>query len=47
MIPNFDQLLIVCGIALAFVAAIVWILMKLPVDEEQQKADTDKEDPGT
>ncbi|MFC4698714.1 hypothetical protein ACFO4O_00885 [Glaciecola siphonariae] len=33
MIPNLDQLLIVCGIALAFVAGIVWLLIKLPVDD--------------
>lgn len=36
MIPNLDQLLLVCGIALAFVAAIVWILLKLPVDDDEQ-----------
>ncbi|WP_371194691.1 hypothetical protein [Glaciecola sp. SC05] len=38
MIPNLDQLLIVCGIAIAVVAGIVWLLIKLPLeDDEQQK----------
>ncbi len=42
MIPNLDQLLIVCGIALGGVALIVWLLLKIP-DEEQ--ADDDKREP--
>jgi uncharacterized protein YoxC len=33
MIPNLDQLLIVCGIALAFVALIVYLLIKLPKED--------------
>lgn len=33
MIPNLDQLLLVCGIAIGVVALIVWMLIKLPVDE--------------
>ncbi len=33
MIPNLDQLLLVCGIAIGVVALIVWVLVKLPVDE--------------
>jgi hypothetical protein len=33
MIPNLDQLLLVCGIAIGVVALIVWLLVKLPVDE--------------
>lgn len=33
MIPNLDQLLLVCGIAVFVVASVVWILLKLPVDE--------------
>lgn len=33
MIPNLDQLLLVCGIAIGVVALIVWMLVKLPVDE--------------
>ena len=33
MIPNLDQLLLVCGIAVGVVALIVWLLVKLPVDE--------------
>lgn len=37
MIPNLDQLIIVCGIAVAFVAAIVWLLMKLPEDENENQ----------
>jgi len=41
MIPNLDQLLIVCGIALAFVAAIVWLLLKLPEQDDEQN---DKKD---
>lgn len=36
--PNLDQLLIVCGISLAVVALIVWILMKLP--DSSQENDT-------
>lgn len=40
MIPNLDQLLIVCGIAIVFVAVIVWVLMKLPEqDDDDQKID--------
>jgi hypothetical protein len=42
MIPNLDQLLIVCGIALAFVAAIVWLLIKLPVDDDEQDKPSDE-----
>lgn len=42
MIPNLDQLLLVCGIALAFVAAIVWILLKLPVDDDEQDKHQDR-----
>jgi len=33
MIPNLDQLLLVCGIAIGVVALIVWLLIKLPGDE--------------
>ncbi|AEP31727.1 hypothetical protein GNIT_3633 [Glaciecola nitratireducens FR1064] len=33
MIPNLDQLLLVCGIAIGVVALIVWLLVKLPSDE--------------
>ena len=33
MIPNLDQLLIVCGIALVFVALIVYLLIKLPKED--------------
>ena len=33
MIPNLEQLLLVCGIAIGVVALIVWMLIKLPVDE--------------
>jgi hypothetical protein len=33
MIPNLDQLLLVCGIAVGVVALIVWLLVKLPIDE--------------
>jgi hypothetical protein len=36
MIPNLGQLLLVCGIALAVVAGIVWILIKLPDEEDEQ-----------
>jgi hypothetical protein len=40
MIPNLGQLLIVCGIASVFVAVIVWLLMKLPEqDDDDQKID--------
>jgi hypothetical protein len=34
MIPNLDQLLLVCGIAIVAVAVIVWILVKLPMDDQ-------------
>lgn len=34
MIPNLDQLLIVCGIAIAGVALIMWLLMKIPGETE-------------
>ena len=37
MIPNLDQLLIVCGIALVVVAAIVALLIKLPNDDTASK----------
>lgn len=41
MIPNLDQLLLVCGISLAAVALIVWLMLKIPdnsdeVDNEEQ-----------
>jgi hypothetical protein len=39
MIPNLDQLLIVCGIALAAVAVIVWILVKLPTEDSSNPDD--------
>lgn len=42
MIPNLDQLLIVCGIALVFVAGIVWLLIKLPEQEDEQHDENDK-----
>lgn len=38
--PNVDQLIIVCGISLAVVAGIIWLLMKIPTDEED---DADKD----
>jgi hypothetical protein len=44
MIPNLDQLLIVCGIALAVVAGIVWLIMKLPMEEDEQSALDHKRD---
>lgn len=37
MIPNLDQLLFVCGIALAGVGLIVWLLLKLPNSDEQKE----------
>ncbi|WP_284731281.1 hypothetical protein [Glaciecola sp. XM2] len=43
MIPNLDQLLLVCGIALAFVAAIVWLLMKLPEQEDESPGADDEQ----
>jgi len=36
MIPNLDQLLLVCGIAIGVVALIVWVLVKLPLDESSR-----------
>ena len=36
MIPNLGQLLAVCGITLAVVAFIVWILLKLPGEDGGQ-----------
>ncbi|MFT4732871.1 MAG: hypothetical protein ACI89W_001900 [Gammaproteobacteria bacterium] len=32
MIPNLDQLLLVCGVAIGVVALIVWLLVKLPIE---------------
>ncbi|MDT0595078.1 hypothetical protein [Glaciecola petra] len=37
MIPNLDQLLLVCGISLAAVGLIVWLLIKIPVDDERSE----------
>jgi len=37
MIPNIDQLLIVCGIALAFVILVVWIMMKIPSEQDNNQ----------
>ncbi len=39
MIPNLDQLLLVCGIAIGVVALIVWLLVKLPIDESSADDD--------
>ena len=37
MIPNIDQLLLVCGLAVAAVAGIVWLLIKLPMRDEDDE----------
>lgn len=37
--PNLDQLLIVCGISLAAVAGIVWLLMKIPEDDKSDDSE--------
>lgn len=44
MIPNLDQLLLVCGISLAAVALIVWLMLKIPdnSDEEENEEQNDK-----
>lgn len=39
MIPNLDQLLIICGISLAGVALIVWLLLKIPDDSDDDQDD--------
>ena len=39
MIPNLDQLLIVCGIALAAVGLIVWLLLKIPTESTDERND--------
>ena len=39
MIPNLDQLLLVCGIALAGVALIVWVLVKIPDESKDERED--------
>jgi hypothetical protein len=47
MIPNLDQLLIVCGISLAGVALIVWLLLKIfsdPHDGSGDEINDDKEE---
>lgn len=36
MIPNLDQLLLVCGISIAGVALIVWIMLKIPEDTDDE-----------
>lgn len=37
MIPNLDQLLLVCGISLAAVGLIVWLLIKIPIEDESSE----------
>jgi len=44
MIPNLDQLLLVCGIAIGGVAFIMWLLLKIPSDS-QNKPEDDTLDP--
>ena len=39
MIPNLEQLLIVCGISFAGVGLIVWLLLKIPMGSEQDRDD--------
>jgi hypothetical protein len=39
MIPNLEQLLIVCGISLAGVGLIVWLLLKIPTGSEGNRND--------
>lgn len=39
MIPNLDQLLIVCGIAMAGVGLIVWLLVKIPDESKDERND--------
>jgi len=43
MIPNLEQLLLVCGISLAGVGLIVWLILKIPVEPEPEP-ETDDED---
>jgi len=39
MIPNLDQLLIVCGIAIAGVALIMWLILKIPDESKDDSKD--------
>ncbi|MFQ3206216.1 MAG: hypothetical protein ACI9IT_000350 [Glaciecola sp.] len=39
MIPNLDQLLLVCGVAIGVVALIVWLLVKLPIEKGSEDDD--------
>ncbi|MFT5717900.1 MAG: hypothetical protein ACJA0G_002558 [Kangiellaceae bacterium] len=39
MIPNLDQLLLVCGVAIGVVALIVWLLVKLPIENASEDDD--------
>lgn len=39
MIPNLDQLLIVCGIAIAGVALIMWLILKIPDESKDDRED--------
>jgi hypothetical protein len=39
MIPNLDQLLLVCGVAIGVVALIVWLLVKLPIENSSEDDD--------
>gem|GEM_PF-1155822 len=44
MIPNLEQLLLVCGISLAGVGLIVWLILKIPVEPEPETDDEDNDE---
>ncbi|GAB56588.1 hypothetical protein GPUN_2473 [Glaciecola punicea ACAM 611] len=44
MIPNLEQLLLVCGISLAGVGLIVWLILKIPVEPETDDEDNDEDE---
>lgn len=39
MIPNLDQLLLVCGIAIGGVALIMWLVLKIPNESKDDRDD--------
>jgi hypothetical protein len=37
MIPNIEQLLLVCGVSILGVGLIVWVMLKIPLDSKDDK----------
>lgn len=44
MIPNLDQLLLVCGISIAAVALIMWLLLKIPDQSDDNQGENNDND---